>query len=309
MRREIRPIVGPQVDGDPPLTEVDVVEPAPQLVAPAIVDERCDTSQHIPSAFGPRIFEAPGQCRVVSNCMTPANRPAELQGGPWSSPSSATTLDRRQRRRNRKVEDLLEATAAVLVERGYNNTSLDEIGERMDLGKASIYHYFNSKEELVYAALEACASYVDNRMRAVADSSAPPAERLRQLVRTGIELMIHETPLVGRLFVYSHDWPPDIQKAVVSWRKRHDATFADVIAEAVAAGEISPLDPKVSRLCLMGALVFTPEWVHDVRGTSVDQLVEILLRLFTSPTTTEISMRPALKTTMKSAKRRVGSGR
>ena len=42
-------------------------------------------------------------------------------------------LSRAARRRNRRLTDILTATADVLAEHGYRETNLDEIAERLDL--------------------------------------------------------------------------------------------------------------------------------------------------------------------------------
>jgi AcrR family transcriptional regulator len=44
---------------------------------------------------------------------------------------------------------------ALLIERDYENITVQEITERADLNRATFYHHFNHKDELLAAALEA----------------------------------------------------------------------------------------------------------------------------------------------------------
>lgn len=60
-------------------------------------------------------------------------------------------LDRRVRRTRRQ---LCEAMLALLVERSYESITVQEITERADLNRATFYHHFTHKDELLAAALE-----------------------------------------------------------------------------------------------------------------------------------------------------------
>src|SRR3954463_703850 len=103
--------------------------------------------------------------------------PAEAQA------AAEVPLSRVARRRDRKVQDILTAAADVLAERGYHGMSLDEIADRLDLTKATLYHYFPSKEALVSACLEAIATRSNERLASVAvDTVGTASERLRRLI-------------------------------------------------------------------------------------------------------------------------------
>ena len=60
-------------------------------------------------------------------------------------------VDRRVRRTRRQ---LCEAMLALLVERDYESITVQEITARADLNRATFYHHFNHKDELLAAALE-----------------------------------------------------------------------------------------------------------------------------------------------------------
>ena len=49
---------------------------------------------------------------------------------------------------------LLEAAAKVFSERGFKRTTIAEVARRADVGKGTIYEYFDSKESLFLALFE-----------------------------------------------------------------------------------------------------------------------------------------------------------
>lgn len=61
-------------------------------------------------------------------------------------------VDRRVRRTRRQLS---EAMLSLLIERNYEDITIQEITERADLNRATFYHHFNHKDELLAAALEA----------------------------------------------------------------------------------------------------------------------------------------------------------
>ena len=59
----------------------------------------------------------------------------------------------RERQRQEREELILRAAEEVLLEKGYHNTSIDEIAARVGIAKGTVYLHFASKEALVFALL------------------------------------------------------------------------------------------------------------------------------------------------------------
>jgi AcrR family transcriptional regulator len=59
----------------------------------------------------------------------------------------------REKQRQERQELILQAAEQVFDEKGYRDTSMDEIAARVGIGTATIYSHFSSKEELMIAAI------------------------------------------------------------------------------------------------------------------------------------------------------------
>jgi len=55
--------------------------------------------------------------------------------------------------KNRKIE-IIKTAEKRFIKHGLNKTTLDEIARDLRLGKSTIYHYFESKEELFYETIK-----------------------------------------------------------------------------------------------------------------------------------------------------------
>lgn len=169
-------------------------------------------------------------------------------------------LGRVARKRQRRVHEILRVAAEVLSEKGYYNTSLEEIAERLDLAKASLYHYFESKEALLTASLGAVADEAIRRLTAIAEAPGTAPERLRRLIIEQLHMITVEYPELSRLFIAHLEWPAEMREKITDWHARHDAIFRAVIAEGVKDGELADIDISVVRHNLTGALNFVPFW-------------------------------------------------
>ena len=57
----------------------------------------------------------------------------------------------RERKRQQTRERLTRAAIALFLERGFEATTLDDIASAADISRRSFFHYFDSKEEVVFA--------------------------------------------------------------------------------------------------------------------------------------------------------------
>src|SRR5262245_65195171 len=62
--------------------------------------------------------------------------------------------DRVARKRGRRIQEILTAAADLFGERGYDAVSIEDVADRLDVTKGSLYYYFASKDELGTAAIE-----------------------------------------------------------------------------------------------------------------------------------------------------------
>ncbi len=93
------------------------------------------------------------------------------------------------------VERILEVSARLFLEKGYDHTSLqDIINELGDLTKGAIYHHFKSKEEIFDAvATKICQYNVSILTELKNDKTLKGAEKLQKLVRMSVHSQATKT--------------------------------------------------------------------------------------------------------------------
>src|SRR6185436_17275852 len=98
--------------------------------------------------------------------------------------AGAAPQGRLERKRGRRIQEILATAAALFGERGYDAVSLEDVADRLDVTKGSLYYYFASKDELVTAAIETLGNEWTERLESLPSGrTGTPEERLRALVR------------------------------------------------------------------------------------------------------------------------------
>lgn len=78
----------------------------------------------------------------------------------------AVALDRRQRRRQETIEEVLDVAAELMREQGVAGLSIGEVARRMGIRPPSLYVYFDSKNALYDALFERGAKLIADDMEA-----------------------------------------------------------------------------------------------------------------------------------------------
>jgi AcrR family transcriptional regulator len=100
------------------------------------------------------------------------------------SPSQQATPPARQRRKDARPQELLDAALALFVEKGFAATRSEEVAARAGVSKGTLYLYFPSKEELFKAVVRSNLSSLIAEGQQMADSfDGPTGELLRCLMQ------------------------------------------------------------------------------------------------------------------------------
>jgi AcrR family transcriptional regulator len=180
-----------------------------------------------------------------------------------------------ERKRGRRIQEILATAAALFGERGYDAVSLEDVADRLDVTKGSLYYYFASKDELVTAAIETLGNEWTDRLEGlVTGRDGAPAARLHALVREHIGIAVREYPAALRLFLVPQEWPAAQQSRIKELRRRHDAVFRTVVEEGVASGEFTVTTVDTALQCMHAAMSQTPAWCAHLSGRARERAID-----------------------------------
>src|SRR5690606_94983 len=102
---------------------------------------------------------------------------------------------RRRLRAEERWEQILTVSAELFSSKGYHGASLDDIGERLGIQKAALYHYVRSKEDILVEIYDRMLTRAEAEVLPIADEPFAPDERLRRMVSRYIGLMIEQADM------------------------------------------------------------------------------------------------------------------
>ena len=163
-----------------------------------------------------------------------------------------------RRRKEARPAEIVDAALEVFAEKGFAAAKLDDIARKAGISKATLYLYFDTKDEIFRAvAQSAVASLIEALERQVEGADAPFAEIApRLLARAAAMMKGRRVPAIARMVIGESRNFPDLARI---W---HDDVVASVIrivtgmiARAQAHGEVAPGDPRLYAFSLMGPMV------------------------------------------------------
>lgn len=205
------------------------------------------------------------------------------------APPAPPPPSRVERKRNQRILEILTTTAELVGENGYDAVSLDDVAERLDVTKGSLYHYFSSKEQLVSAAIETLGLEMVGRLEATAAGlQGTVTERLRGLLAAQADMVVRTDPGAIRLFMLGRSWPEPQRSRIRELRRRHNAMFRALLEEGVRTGEFAVTDVDITLQCMHAAINNAPRWAGRLpkrkRDAALETLVDTLMRLVTPAT-------------------------
>jgi AcrR family transcriptional regulator len=97
--------------------------------------------------------------------------------------------DLRKKQRQKRENAITEAAMRLLSEKGYRNTSIEEIAGEAEVGTATVYNYFKSKSELFMSIIgREVESLLARGEKAVVSPPASARDAIYKLVETYFKL-------------------------------------------------------------------------------------------------------------------------
>lgn len=102
---------------------------------------------------------------------------------------SPKTPEQFQEIREKSKEHLISVSMQLFAEKGYQNTSISMIAKEAGVAKGALYHYFESKEDLLVAVIQKGLGDIEKLFSDAAVEASSPKEQLKALVRKTFQSM------------------------------------------------------------------------------------------------------------------------
>jgi AcrR family transcriptional regulator len=203
--------------------------------------------------------------------------------------SQPESMSRRERKRHAKEELLLAAARELFANKGYDATTIDEIAERADFGKGSVYSYFRSKEEIFRTLIERAVAEVSTLFDRLEGEPLDAEAKLRFLVKELMAYYEQNFDFARLLATEIQLAYPDIFEAVgariapehIELYHQHTAVIAKLIEQAQKEGVFSEIDASEAAAILRSIIsAEIMSWGREGCVGSLAERSETVLNVF-----------------------------
>jgi AcrR family transcriptional regulator len=177
-------------------------------------------------------------------------------------------------------QNILQAAALIFQQKGYHATSMQDIADAVELKKGSLYHYVDSKQEILFALLNEALELILERLEFVVEQKIPPEQKIRQATRAYFSFLAENPSLSSVLLLEYRSLEEEYKKLHIPRRDQVDQIWQDCIAEGTARGDFHDLEPGLVSKALLGVLNWTITWYREDGPLSAEEIADQFSELF-----------------------------
>lgn len=182
--------------------------------------------------------------------------------------------DRTRARLAAARERIIDAALDQLAEGGYASASVAAVARRAQVATGSVYRHFPSKQDLFAEVFRRAAQREVDALRGTTGREDSAATRLAAWVEAFVRRALAEPVRAYALIAEPVD--PAIEAERLTFRRAYADLFAAALRDAVASGELPPLDADLTAAAIVGALAEALVGPLQRRDAGADALVDNL---------------------------------
>ena len=175
---------------------------------------------------------------------------------------------------------ILDRAAKLFADEGFDRASVSAVAKACNISKANIYHYYKSKDEILFDILDRYLSALDVRICGMETKGMTAEERFRATI-VEVLLAYQGADNEHRLQTNSLVYLPDEKRAVLVGYQRnlvaHFSALVEAIAPEVFANDKAKL--RSATMSLFGMLNWFYMWNRDESDTARKDYAEVVCKL------------------------------
>ncbi len=165
--------------------------------------------------------------------------------------------------KNLKRDRIIDAAVELFYNKGFGNTTLDEVADQLGVRKPYIYSYFESKGDLLAQVCETGVAEAVASVTQIMEGGGSPSEQLRAIcdvtVRTVIKYQKHNV-------IWSREEmnvPPKYAAKIRGIRRQYDDKLNALLIAGHASGEFNIVDTRLATFAIGAISTSVQVWFRS----------------------------------------------
>jgi AcrR family transcriptional regulator len=151
-------------------------------------------------------------------------------------------------------ERILDAAIAVFSRKGYHETKVDDIVAESDTSKGSVYFHFPGKQQVFLALIDKFADLLQRRVIEAVAQETDGVKRVNLALQVCLETFAQYRGLAKIFLVQAVGLGAAFEEKRLEIHDRFAGVIRTYLDQAIAGGDIAPIDTEVVAYAWMGAI-------------------------------------------------------
>jgi len=182
---------------------------------------------------------------------------------------------------NERLAEIYRTAAQIILRKGYDATSINDIANALGMTKAGLYHYINGKKELLFDIMNFGLDELDEEVATPAGEVEDPVERLRFIIVSHAKLVTRGQGAITILVDEITALTPAQNRIITRRKREYFNRLRELLSTLKEQGKLQDVDTTAATFSLLGMISWLSRWFrHDGNMTQeqvADQITKIAL--------------------------------
>jgi AcrR family transcriptional regulator len=175
---------------------------------------------------------------------------------------------------------ILTNAARLFSAQGYMRASIADLADACKLSRGALYHYFDSKEAILFAILDAHIREMIQHVETAVAAGGPTLTQFQNVIRAIVEVNA-KSPHEQRVLIHDLSFLSEDEQQVIKDLERQLVDIVtDLLVRLDAEGRIVRRTKKIYTMILFGIINYTYTWYDPKGGIGPQEFADIAVELF-----------------------------
>lgn len=187
--------------------------------------------------------------------------------------------ERRRMQPDMRRKQIIDTAVHLYFTMGYEAASLRDLAERVGINKATIYHYFASKEEILYEIVEHVGRELLDGLTESRGAAADPLEGLKAMIRFQIGYMESHFEEIKVLVEEQKSLRNDAAERTKILQAEILKLYKQTLAECMDAGRVRRFHLATAAFSILSQINWLYYWYQPRGALTIRQLTDEVLAI------------------------------
>jgi TetR/AcrR family transcriptional regulator, cholesterol catabolism regulator len=180
-----------------------------------------------------------------------------------------------------RTVDIYTKAAEIFHAHGFDATSMSNIAAAVELTKAGLYYYIESKEDLLFAIMNYAMERLETKVIEPSRQFDDPELRLKSIIACHGKLLTEGNKAITILTDEIEGLKPKHRRQILDRKRVYFDFVRETLETLRAAGKLNDVNSTVATFGLFGTLLWIPRWFRPDGALAGAEVIEEITKIAT----------------------------